>query len=68
MKATDSKTGIAIRFIEQFDVERVQSYREDSFNSIHDAALYLMMRDKRDVPPAQKLADAYTFLTTMAES
>lgn len=65
----DTQTGIAIRFVQSWDIVReTQAYREDSFNSVHDAALFLMMRDKRDVSAAQKLADAYTFLSTMAES
>lgn len=68
MMLEDKQTGIAIRFIKQFDIVKSESYREDSFNNIHDAAIFLAMRDKRDVPGSQKLADAYTFLSTMSES
>lgn len=64
----DKQTGIAIRFIRQFDVTRAASYREDSFCSIHDAAIFLASRDTRDVPMVAKLYDAYSYIASMPES
>lgn len=66
---TDNKTGISIRFIRQFDIAKDHGgHREDTFASPADAALFLAMRDTRDIPAAQKLADAFTFIAETPES
>lgn len=66
---TDKKLGIAIRFIKQFDiVEKQQARREDTFSSPVDAALILAMRDSRDVPMSQKVADAWDFVHARLQS
>ncbi len=60
---TDSETGISIRFIKQFDIAKDRSgHHADTFASPEDAALFLAMRDGRDVPMAQKVADAWEFV------
>ena len=60
---TDTKTGIAIRFVQQYDIATDQTVsREDTFASEADAALFLAMRDGRDVPMAQKVQDAWDYV------
>lgn len=62
---TDPQTGISIRFVKQFDIAKDQSWvREDTFATAADAALFLAMRDGRDVPMAIKVADAWDYVNT----
>ncbi len=60
---SDEQTGIAIRFVQQYDIAKDQHVsREDMFASEADAALFLAMRDGRDVSMAQKVQDAWDYV------
>ncbi len=60
-----AEKGISIRYIEQFDIAKDQeARREDVFASPVDAALFLAMRDTREIPMAQKMADALEFVSS----
>ena len=63
---TDKQTGIAIRFVQRYDIATDQTAsREDTFTSEADAALFLAMRDHRDIPMAQKVKDAWDYVHEM---
>lgn len=65
----DSETGISIRFIRHFDITEAHTpRRDDIFSSSADAALYLAMKDRRDIPVAQKVADAWEFVNWRLQS
>lgn len=67
--SADRDTGIAIRFVRQFDIVKDQHpYREDGFPSPVDAALFLAMKDGRDLPMSQKVAEALKFIAEKTTS
>lgn len=60
---TDPQIGVAIRFIQQYDIAKDQVVvREDTFASMADVALWLAMCDMRDLPTAIKVADAWNYV------
>lgn len=67
MSDSDARLGVAIRFIKGFDIVAGESRREDTFTNEGDAALFLAGRDKREIPFADKLADAVEFMRTRPE-
>lgn len=65
----DQETGISIRFIKKYDMEKDKlPIRDDWFMSAAAAAMFLAMKDERDVPMAQKVSDAGEFMHSRLES
>lgn len=59
----DPQTGISMRFVKQWDIAKDKHPdRFDVFTTESEAALFLAAGDDRDVPFAEKLADALSFI------
>lgn len=62
-------SGMSLRFIKQYDIAKDQSpVRDDLFVSAAAAAMFLAMKDERDVPITQKVSDAWDFVHSQLES
>ncbi len=57
---SESKDGLSVRFIRQYDPD--DDRFKNTISGAFDVALSLAMTDDRDIPFAEKMADARAFI------